>query len=258
MAVATTTDGVEIAYDRAGSGPTLVLVHGITESRRTWDPLVDDLASDHTVLAVDVRGHGESAMAATYDPMAMAGDVVAALAQEGLTDPLVIGHSLGGVVVTAFAAAHPCRGVVNVDQSIALGEFQELVRGAEPMLRSDDFGAVIGALFADMQGPLPEAEAARVGALRRPVQEVVLGVWGSLLELSPTQLDELVLSLTSAVRVPYLSLHGIDPGADYEPWLRGAIPTATVEVWEGSGHYPHLVHPARFLERVRAFESTLA
>jgi pimeloyl-ACP methyl ester carboxylesterase len=254
----TTNDGVEIAYDVTGDGPVLVLVHGITESRRAWDPLVPDLATDHTVVAVDVRGHGESAFAATYDSQAMAGDVAAVLAALELDDPLVVGHSMGGIVVTAFAADHACRGVVNIDQSIALGDFQDLVRGAEPMLRSDDFGGVITALFDSMQGPLPADEVARIGALRRPDQGVVLGVWAPLLELSRDELDALVASLAGQVRVPYLALHGIDPGAGYTSWLQGVIPTATVEVWDGDGHYPHLVQPARFLARLRAFESTLA
>ena len=99
---------------------------------------------------------------------------------------------MGGIVVTAFAAEHPCRGVVNVDQSIALGDFQELVRGAEPMLRSDDFGDVITALFDSMHGALPADEVARISALRQPRQDVVLGVWAPLLELSPDELDALV------------------------------------------------------------------
>jgi pimeloyl-ACP methyl ester carboxylesterase len=254
----TIVDGVEIAYDVRGTGPALVLVHGITECRRAWDPLVADLATDHTVVALDARGHGESGSAATYDSQAMAGDVAAVISDLGLADPLVVGHSMGGVVVTAFAAAHPCRGVVNVDQSIALGDFQDLVRAAEPMLRGDDFEDVITGLFDSMQGPLPSEEVARIGALRQPRQDVVLGVWAPLLDLSRDELDALVDSLASEVRVPYLSLHGIDPGPDYGDWLRDAIPTATVEVWDGDGHYPHLVEPARFLERLRAFESTLA
>lgn len=251
-----TPDGVHIAYEVAGAGPALVLVHGITESRRSWDPLVADLATDHTVVALDVRGHGESGPASTYDSRAMAGDVAAVLAALGLDDPLVVGHSMGGIVVTAFAAEHPCRGVVNIDQSIALGDFQELVRGAEPMLRGDEFGGVITALFDSMHGPLPADEVARISARRRPEQDVVLGVWAPLLELSPEALDELVGTLTATVRAPYLALHGIDPGPDYAAWLGLAIPTATLEVWDGDGHYPHLVHPQRFLDRMRAFEST--
>jgi pimeloyl-ACP methyl ester carboxylesterase len=254
----TIVDGVEIAYDVTGSGPPVVLVHGITECRQAWDPLVPDLATDHTVVAVDVRGHGQSTPAPSYDSEAMAADVAAVVAELRLSDPLVVGHSMGGIVATAFAARHPCRGVVNVDQSVALGDFQDLVRDAEPMLRSDDFGAVITALFESMQGVLPAAEVARIGALRRPEPDVVLGVWAPLLELSRDDLDALVAAMAAEVHVPYLALHGIDPGAAYRAWLVEAIPTATVEVWDGDGHYPHLVQPARFVERMRAFESTLA
>jgi pimeloyl-ACP methyl ester carboxylesterase len=250
-------DGVEIAYDVAGSGPPLVLVHGITECRRAWDPLVADLARDHTVVTVDARGHGESGPATSYDSGSMAADVAAVVADLGLADPLVVGHSMGGIVATAYAAAHRCRAVVNVDQSIALGDLQDLVRSAEPMLRGDDFADVLTALFESLQGALPPDEVARIGALRRPEPAVVLGVWAPLLELSRADLDALVAGVAAQVRVPYLSLHGTDPGADYGAWLVGAIPTATVEVWDGLGHYPHLVEPVRFTDRIRAFESTL-
>lgn len=257
MPLATTPDGVAIAYDLTGAGPALVLIHGITESRRTWDPVVPALAADHTVLALDARGHGESGDADPYDSATMAADVAAMVGQLGLADPLVVGHSMGGIVATAYAAAHPCRGVLTVDQSIALGDFQDLVRGAEPLLRSDAFGEVITSLFDSMHGPLPDAEVARVGALRRPSQEVVLGVWAPLLELDRADLDALVVAMAGAVRVPYLSLHGIDPGPEYGSWLASVIPTATVEVWDDHGHYPHLVDPQRFLDRLRLFESTL-
>ena len=257
MPTITTADEVSIAYSVTGSGPPVVLVHGITESRHTWDPLLSDLATDHTVVAVDLRGHGESGLAADYGAEAMAADVAAVVAAERLDAPLVVGHSLGGIVATALAGAHPCRAVVNVDQSIALGDFQELVRGAEPMLRSDAFGDVIGALFDSMMGALPADEVARVAALRRPRQEVVLGVWAPLLELEPGALDAYVAALAGAVSVPYLALHGIDPGEAYAPWLQEVIPSAVVEVWDGDGHYPHLVHPERFLDRLRRFEGTL-
>jgi len=258
MPTTTTADGIEIAYEVAGAGPTLVLVHGLTEDHRAWDPLVPDLASDHTVLAVDMRGHGRSALAPTYDPLAMADDLAAVLAAVGLVEPLVVGHSMGGMVVTAFAAAQPCRGVINVDQPIALAGFQEMVQSAEPMLRGDGFPDFMTALFATLHVPLPPDEVARLSALSAPVQDVVLGIWAPVLEMSPTDLDALVTGLTAAVKVPYLALHGGDPGPDYDHWLETVIPTSTVEVWEDSGHYPHLVHQQRFLDRLRAFESALA
>jgi pimeloyl-ACP methyl ester carboxylesterase len=55
--------------------------------------------------------------------------------------------------------------------------------------------------------------------------------------------------------VPYLSLHGIDPGPDYAPWLQHLVPTAAIEVWPEMGHYLHLVDPQRFLTRLSEFEA---
>ena len=133
-----------------------------------------------------------------------------------------------------------------------------LVRSVEPMLRGPEFDELVSSFVDSLEGPLSEAEASRIATLRRPVQEVVLGVWGPVLELSSTELDALVRSLAADVRVPYLALHGAEPSPGYADWLQQLVPTATVEVWDGSGHYPHLVHPARFLDRLRAFESALA
>jgi len=55
------------------------------------------------------------------------------------------------------------------------------------------------------------------------------------------------------VTCPYLSLHGIDPGPEYQEWLRSLIPHVEIEVWPGRGHYPHLVEPDRFVARLEEF-----
>ncbi len=259
MAMTTTSGGVDLAYEVHGQGPVLVLVHGITECRRSWDPLVPALAAEHTLVMVDLRGHGESGTGPQYDLGAMASDVHELLDQLGLADPLLVGHSLGGTVVTAYAAVFDCRAVINVDQSLALSGFQEGLRQLEPMLRGDTatFTSAIGMVFDSMAGRLSDAERARIESVRQPQQEVVLGVWTPVLEQSVDELDALVTSIASHVRVPYLSLHGIDPGPTYAAWLQDLIPTASVEVWPDVGHYPHLVHPEHFLTRVQAFEQSL-
>jgi pimeloyl-ACP methyl ester carboxylesterase len=53
-----------------------VLVHGITESAASFDPVTERLAAHHDVITLDLRGHGESGNASTYDLVAMAGDVI--------------------------------------------------------------------------------------------------------------------------------------------------------------------------------------
>ncbi|MDP2290729.1 MAG: alpha/beta hydrolase, partial [Actinomycetota bacterium] len=66
-----------------------------------------------------------------------------------------------------------------------------------------------------------------------------------------------VEALASAITVPYLSLHGIDPGPDYGDWLTRLVPTATVELWPDLGHYVQLVEPDRFLARLAEFEAAV-
>lgn len=237
--------------------PAIVLIHGITDSRHAWHPLLHSLAAHHLVLAVDLRGHGESDSDVGYDPISYATDVVETASALGVNDALVVGHSLGGVVASAFAAIAPCRAVVNIDQSLRLSAFKAALEQLEPMLKGDDesFQQALEMMFTAMDGPLSASEQARLREHRRADQAVVLATWAAVFESTEAELDATVEALAGGITVPYLALHGIDPGPDYGPWLQHLVPTATVEVWPDMGHYLHLVDPARFLARLAEFEA---
>lgn len=254
------SDDVTIDYYAAGSGPTIVLVHGITESRRAWDPLFPKfLQAGYRVVLVDLRGHGDSSKVAPYDLATMAGDIGQVLDAEQSSDALLVGHSLGGAVVSAYAAGGSCRGVVNVDQPLSLAAFKETLGQLEPMLRGsrEQFDSAIDAVFEQMAGPLSGAERERIDRLRDGDQDVVLGIWELVFTSSAAELDNVVDELAGAITVPYLSMHGIDPGEGYAAWLTSRIPSATVEVWPDLGHYPHLIEQDRFVDRVRQFDADL-
>ncbi|MCW2581248.1 MAG: alpha/beta hydrolase fold [Klenkia sp.] len=257
------SDLVPLATGVTGSGPGLLLVHGITEDRTFWGPVVTLLADHATVVSVDLRGHGQSAQADSYGLAAMAADVHAAWTATGVAgDPLVVGHSLGGLLAAVYAGRWPTRGVVDVDQPLALGGMQGQLLQAEPMLRGPGFEAFMAGLFDSMRGVLDDEAAAALAARRRPVREVVTGIWSPLLDDTPGELAGMVEDIAAAVRVPFLSLHGLDPGPDYADWLTARIPTATVEVWTDDsgaplGHHPHLVQPERFVARVQEFADSL-
>jgi pimeloyl-ACP methyl ester carboxylesterase len=245
---------VDLAYDIGGDGPLLVLVHGITENRHSWDPVA--LGDHYRVVRVDLRGHGASPGGQPYDLPTLAEDVHRVVAREAAGQaPIVVGHSMGGAVVTAYASLFPVRAVVNVDQPLALVEMQAQVQQAAPMLRGDGLDEFITAMFAQMYGALDPAEATRLSTLRRPDQQAVLGMWSPLLDLTPSDLDALVKKITALPPgTRYLSLHGLDPGPGYAAWLTSLIPSATVEVWaEIPTHYPHLADPARFVRRIQEF-----
>ncbi|BAJ75775.1 N-acylhomoserine lactonase [Microbacterium testaceum StLB037] len=247
-----------LAHDVSGSGPLLVLLHGITEDRRSWDPV--DFTDGFTVVRVDLRGHGASAAEEPYDIPTLATDVHDTLAQLAENDvipgelPVIVGHSMGGIVATAYGALFPARAIVNVDQPLQLAGMQGQVQQAEGMLRGADFPLFIHGMFAQMAGGLDAEELARVNGIRSPRQDVVLGMWRPLLEDSPEELAALVSGLTRIPEdVPYLVITGLDAGPEYAAWLQREIPQAVQEVWQPPTHYPHLVDPARFVERVEAF-----
>lgn len=253
-------DGVRIVWERVGAGAPVVLVHGLTEHRGMWAPIVERLAPDREVVLVDLRGHGESSGGAGYEIGEMAADVAAVLGELRLDRPDVVGHSLGGAVATGVGAAGFARTVVNVDQSLQLGAFQDQVRAVAPMLRdATSFQVVMGGLFGQLEGEmLGASERERLAGIRRPDQDVVLGVWQLLLEQDRAEVDAVVDALLAGYRehpTPYLSLLGVDPDDGYAAWIADRVPGAVTEVWPGHGHYPHLIDPDRFVARLHDFWS---
>ncbi|HEY1740154.1 MAG TPA: alpha/beta hydrolase [Acidimicrobiia bacterium] len=264
MATTAAADGAVLAYEvigdgEPGPGETFVLVHGITQSGAAWDPVVGLLAPIGPVITVDLRGHGASERRPPYDVFTMASDLGAVLRAVDVDDALVIGHSLGGMVVSAYAAAgYPARGIVNVDQPLETGGFKDVLVTIEPLLRGtkQEFDGVVEQMFALLDGPLPPSEHARLETVSSPEQDVVLGVWDVVLSMSADDLAALTDGLARAITLPYLALHGTDvPG--YEEWLTSRLANATYETWPDHGHYPHLIDPDRFVARIEAFDGEL-
>jgi len=258
----TAADGTTIAWSRRGAGSAVLLVHGITESASSFDPVTELLAAGHEVITMDLRGHGESGTGDRYDLEVMAGDVIAVIDDAALTRPHLIGHSLGGAVVSAVGGVADVASVVDIDQSLQLHGFKDMLAPAEAMLRDpDQYQAVLDDMFGSMQGDLlSAAERDRIGSSRRADQEVILGVWDVILtqpidEISQTV--EMALAGYSSKQTPYLALFGIDPGDDYGAWLGDRIEGAIIDVWPDHGHYPHLVDPRRFVDTVQRFWSNI-
>jgi pimeloyl-ACP methyl ester carboxylesterase len=106
-----TADGLTLHYLQDGTGPDLVLIHGLCGSLAVWQlRIAPDLSRDFSVLTYDLRGHGQSdAPPSGYRSSDMAADLLALLDHLGITQAHVVGHSFGGVVALHFAALHPAR-----------------------------------------------------------------------------------------------------------------------------------------------------
>src|SRR4051795_7957708 len=105
-----TIHGHEVAYRQAGSGPLIVLVHGIAGSSSTWVQAMALLAEDYTVLAPDMLGHGESAKPrGDYSLGAYASGIRDLMTILGHDRATFVGHSLGGGIAMQLAYQFPER-----------------------------------------------------------------------------------------------------------------------------------------------------
>jgi pimeloyl-ACP methyl ester carboxylesterase len=139
---------LEIALTVAGSGPAVVLLHGIGSRGVSWVPVAEELANDYRLVIPDLRGHGASShpehgyLLADY-----VRDVDAVLTTLGLDRPLIIGHSLGGMVVLQWAIANPAKAA-----AIVL-EDAPMIRGGDGVAELFDGWIALSRLS------VPEAEA---------------------------------------------------------------------------------------------------
>ena len=114
-----TVDGLSFHYrDWGGSGQPVLLLHGLASTCHIWDLVAPFLAQECSVIALDQRGHGESAKPNEgYDFASVAGDVLGVISQLGWDAPVVVGHSWGGSVALEMAVRAPesMKGMVWVD-----------------------------------------------------------------------------------------------------------------------------------------------
>ncbi len=93
-----------IAFDDSGSGPPLVLLHGIGSRRAVWDPVVGTLAREHRVIALDIPGFGDSPPdGGEPTPAGFAARLERWFAEQGLERPHVAGNSMGGAIALELA-----------------------------------------------------------------------------------------------------------------------------------------------------------
>ena len=250
--MAAATQHLGIAYDVEGSGAPVLFLHGLTFDRRTWRPIVDRLAESVQCITVDLPGHGQSggtpaALTCIADRLH---ELIAALQVER---PVVVGHSMSGALATVYAATHPARGLVTVDNGPDIRSFAELLHRLEPQLRGPGF-ATAWQIFESTLGIDHLAEPIRSLVLdtHEVTQSVVLGYWEQAFRMVPADLQTFVDSQLANVEVPLLAVFG-RLVTEHERDRFDRLPSVELEEWVGDGHFVHLVEPDRFANRLRAF-----
>ncbi len=261
--VADLADGTRIPFVRHGAvgGPAAFLLHGLSDSWRSYREVLPLLPDDIDAVAPTFRGHGDADRPpAGYSLAGLAGDVVEVLDRLGIERTLVVGHSLGASVALRVATDHPGR----VSGLVLAAAFA--TPGANP-------GALEVAEIADaMSDPVDPGFVAEFqrSTVARPVADSFLDdaiaescklparVWQETIR---GYLADEPLDLAAGVTVPTLLVWGdadaFVPRADQDALL-GAIDGAELTVYEGTGHALFWEEPARFADDVGRFVAAVA
>ncbi|PSP64958.1 alpha/beta hydrolase [Halobacteriales archaeon QH_8_64_26] len=137
METMTSSDGTSIVYERHGEGPPLILLHG-GGSRHYWKPIVPRFTDDFTVVAPDRRGYGDSGDNDEYSIEREIDDARAVIDPvDG--DPILLGHSFGGLQAIEAARVTPVEKVIAYEPAYLVGEYKEQADlAAEIQARLDD------------------------------------------------------------------------------------------------------------------------
>ena len=269
----TTIHGHRVAYRLAGEakgGDPIILIHGITASSQVWEPVWDELARHHTVLAPDLLGHGQSAKPrGDYSIGAFASGIRDLALSLELGPATVVGHSLGGGVAMQFAYQFPERtqrlGLVS---SGGLGRRVHgflraatlpgselvipLLAGRQVLSAGRAVGRVLGRAGLQLGNDAlemarghaslgdPESRAAFVHTLRASVDATGQRVQA---------VDRLYLAEELPVLIVWGARDRIIP-VEHGRRAHELVPDSRFVCFERSGHFPHLDEPVRFIATV--------
>lgn len=254
--------GVEIAYDDAGSGSPVVLLHGYPFNRSMWRGQLGALAQDYRVIAPDFRGHGESAVTSVPSTMELlAEDVAGLLDNLSISKATIGGLSMGGYVALAFYRLFPSRVsslILTATRAQADSEEAKQNRAvqAEKALREGMEGIVDGLLSKLLTAETLAKRPEVVNQLRAMITSTSPQGAAAALKGMAVRVDQ--TSLLPQINVPTLIVAGsedaIIPLADAELMNR-EIAGSRLEVIEGAGHVLNLEEPAKFNTTLMTFLS---
>jgi pimeloyl-ACP methyl ester carboxylesterase len=252
--------GLRVAYQRTGSGPPVVLLHGAPGDSRVWRELQDDLSNEFSVVAWDAPGCGASDDPPERFGLADYADCLAGLvAALGLDRPAVLGHSFGGGLALGFYSRHPSipRALVLAGAyagwagSLPPDEVVRRVRvgqqAADEMERGEFRPRSIPGLFSAAMSAERADELAEILAEARPHGTRVM-----LRAFAEADLRDVL----PRVAVPTLLIYGdADERAPHAvaAALHRAIPGSRLVTLPGLGHEAYLEAPHAFDTEVRDF-----
>jgi pimeloyl-ACP methyl ester carboxylesterase len=245
-------DGIALFYEEAGKGaPPVLLVHGLAGDHTFMTPQFEYFRRSHRVVSVDLRGHGQSEQPPQEYTIAGFADDLAWLCRElGVYKPVLIGHSLGGMIVLDLAARYPDvpAAMVALDATIVPPPgtdawLQPVTQG----LRTPAYREVLRQFLELSFAPTddPQRKARLVDQMVSAPQHVVVSTWDGMFAWDST-------SAAATCKVPALYIDTGTPNADLQRFGE-LCPQLVIGKTVGSGHFLELEVPEQVNAMIERF-----
>jgi pimeloyl-ACP methyl ester carboxylesterase len=260
-----TVDGLRIHYLEWGSPdkPPMIMLHGIGRVAHTFDHIAPHFASKYHLMAVDMRGHGDSA----WDPKGAylvedyVKDIEGMAGQLRLRNIVIWGNSTGGRVAQVFAGLHPDLVTAVISEDVGPERPTQVAESVTRQLKQEDAKGSVSEdeLLAQLKTSSPRTPEdilrayAHYGSKQRPDGRVI---WKRDPAIGngfvPTELWRLVRQIKSPIIYVVGGRSTIVPVATQDE-LKKALPQAQIVTIPGVGHYPSEENTAEFLGIVDTF-----
>ncbi len=255
-----TVYGQNIHYAEAGSGPPLILLHGLWGGLNEWEPVIDSLSESHRVIVMDFIGfHGSAKPGVQYHNALLSQFLAGFIEVMGLTDVTLMGHAMGANTATFTAVHHPenLRALVLIDGAGYRSPDRDLSKPmSEGMIRFRRVAT--GSSLASTRGLLERRVENKSIVTDSWVQEA-FGLWvnsaraiGDMMTDGGDVTDEEM----RGIGLPTLVIWGAGDrvfSPDNAERLGADIENTEVHIIDGSGHLPQIEQTDAFLEAVIPF-----
>jgi pimeloyl-ACP methyl ester carboxylesterase len=255
--------GLEIAYDEAGSGIPLLLVHGFPHDRTLWTGQLGGLPTYARVIAPDLRGFGGSTVRGPYSIDQYADDLAAFLKSLGIARAVVAGLSMGGYIAFSMLRRHRAliRGLLLADTR-ATADTDEIRANRMRMISVIEQDGMEALAARQLQTSFAPSTFDRQPELVETVRRMMAstppeGAIGALRAMAERPDST---PLLGTIDVPTLAVGGAEDKItppDVIRTMAAAIPRSRIEILEQGGHLCPLERPAAFNHVASEFLGTL-